>query len=440
MLTRKLGPRISRDRDPEKENINDPNDIREKSRDHDLIIDETDIPQSVLSAQGSSESLYIDTLSEIPMSLDKKSDEPSRESDADQFRLKTVDALEASSKSPQDDLYNELRRDLFKALPHNNCPRDSKIKSEPVSRLSLLSSALAKSPDVSQEPPPFITRSGLVSPIVSLSPSQAQSNADPPAGPSNPDCINTRIVLISGIPAYWNPQILYDIFAVHSVIQGTYIYDIRTEEGYRDGLLECASIEDAKRIIDLRTFPVGQVILTASPSVINTISDVLREYPRLYDPYGWQFAAAAAATATVTPSTYPLYPTPPPPHSSSWTSMPPHTYIPTGPSMNYHNFSIRSDSSFSEKLQSQQSGKRIFIKNLCSAIITTESDLRKMFEIYGTVIHTKLCQYEMNPAISFGFVTFASTESARRAVLDLDCKTVSGHQLQISYAVPRIRS
>jgi hypothetical protein len=288
--------------------------------------------------------------------------------------------------------------------------------------------------------PLSITKQGHVAELVStdLVPevepevsSEGKPDIQLPVGPLNPEPANTQIVLISGIPAYWNPQILYDVFVVYCVIQGTYIYDVRTEEGYRDGLLECARIEDAKRIIDQRTFTVGQIVLTAAPSVINRISDVLREYPRLYDPYSWQFAAAAAAAAGASP-TYPLYT----PYGPSWASSLP-TYIPTGPSMAYQPFSIRSDSSFSDKLQT---GKRIFIKNLSSSVIATESDLKKMFEVFGTVIHTKLCQYEVNPAISFGFVTFASPESARRAVQDLDRKTVSGHLLQISYAVPRVRS
>lgn len=384
--------------------------------------DEPNYPASEFaSADTSTQFVYIDTTTETSGDVSAVSKSPGEEDDSHNCSTKSVSMdnsadTDSPSESPssesslhetdfakEEKIYAQLRKELSVALPQAYSGRNSMVKSEPISRIEVTPASDTASlkltgPDQLEPPPAHLTT---------------------PIGPGHSGPPNTRVVLISSIPSYWNPQILYDIFAVYCTIQGTYIYDIRNDDGLRNGLVECADFEDAARIIVTSRFQFGQIILSAGPSVINKISDVLREYPRFYFPYGWPFA-----------SSYPLYP----PVGLSWSS--PAPFIPTGPSAHhaYQSFHMLSDS------DGHGLGRRIFIKNLNSRAVATENDLKRMFAIYGPVLQTKVCQYEKNPAISFGFVTFANQESARRAVADLDGMFVSGYILQISFAVPRVRS
>lgn len=78
----------------------------------------------------------------------------------------------------------------------------------------------------------------------------------------------------------------------------------------------------------------------------------------------------------------------------------------------------------------------LYVSNL--SFHTTEDDLRKLFEEFGTVTSAKvITDRETGRSRGFGFVEMSSTEDANKAITGLNGKDIEGRALSVSEARER---
>ncbi|MDD4614869.1 MAG: RNA-binding protein [Caldisericia bacterium] len=78
----------------------------------------------------------------------------------------------------------------------------------------------------------------------------------------------------------------------------------------------------------------------------------------------------------------------------------------------------------------------IYVGNL--SFDTQDSDLRSAFEAFGEVTTSSVIQDRMtNRSRGFGFVEMPNQEEARRAIQELDGKSLQGREIKASEAKPR---
>lgn len=80
----------------------------------------------------------------------------------------------------------------------------------------------------------------------------------------------------------------------------------------------------------------------------------------------------------------------------------------------------------------QRPGVKLHIGNLSES--TTEEQLRKLFEPYGTALHVILRQGEDGKCKGFGFIVLSTMEEAMLATKELQLKEVDGKPLSVSLA------
>ncbi len=78
----------------------------------------------------------------------------------------------------------------------------------------------------------------------------------------------------------------------------------------------------------------------------------------------------------------------------------------------------------------------IYVGNL--SFDTQDSDLRSAFEAFGEVTTASVIQDRMtNRSRGFGFVEMPNQEEAKRAIEELDGKSLQGREIKASEAKPR---
>jgi len=78
----------------------------------------------------------------------------------------------------------------------------------------------------------------------------------------------------------------------------------------------------------------------------------------------------------------------------------------------------------------------IYVGNL--SFDTQDSDLRSAFEAFGEVSSCNVIQDRMtNRSRGFGFVEMPNQEEARKAIEELDGKSLQGREIKASEAKPR---
>jgi RNA recognition motif-containing protein len=81
-------------------------------------------------------------------------------------------------------------------------------------------------------------------------------------------------------------------------------------------------------------------------------------------------------------------------------------------------------------------GKKLYVGNL--SYNTSDSELQKMFEEYGTVQSAQvIMDRDTGRSKGFGFVEMGSDEEARAAINGLSGKEVGGRALTVNEARPR---
>ncbi len=80
-------------------------------------------------------------------------------------------------------------------------------------------------------------------------------------------------------------------------------------------------------------------------------------------------------------------------------------------------------------------GNKIFVGNL--PFTTTSDELRKMFESFGEITEAQIIINKFSGrSKGFGFVTFASEESAAKAIAEMNDKEVGGRKIAVNEAKP----
>lgn len=74
--------------------------------------------------------------------------------------------------------------------------------------------------------------------------------------------------------------------------------------------------------------------------------------------------------------------------------------------------------------------KKLFVGNLSYQL--TEDELRQTFQGYGNIKEVKLIQNK-----GFGFVEFDSSESAQKALEELNGRELKGRKMRVELAKPR---
>jgi RNA recognition motif-containing protein len=83
-------------------------------------------------------------------------------------------------------------------------------------------------------------------------------------------------------------------------------------------------------------------------------------------------------------------------------------------------------------------GKKVFVGGLSWS--TGDSSLREAFEKYGSVDDAKVVSdRETGRSRGFGFVTFAETESVRKAIDGMDGRELDGRTLKVNEAEDKPR-
>jgi RNA recognition motif-containing protein len=78
----------------------------------------------------------------------------------------------------------------------------------------------------------------------------------------------------------------------------------------------------------------------------------------------------------------------------------------------------------------------IYVGNL--SFETAESDLRVLFEAYGTVDSVKIISDQFTGrSRGFGFIEMATHEEGTKAVQELDSKDLGGRALKVNEAKPK---
>lgn len=88
-----------------------------------------------------------------------------------------------------------------------------------------------------------------------------------------------------------------------------------------------------------------------------------------------------------------------------------------------------------EKLMGEKSKRftNVYVKNF-SDDIDTDEKLKDMFEVYGTVVSTRVMHDDNGKSKGFGFVSFEEPEMAEKAVQELNNKEVNGKTLYVGRA------
>ena len=78
----------------------------------------------------------------------------------------------------------------------------------------------------------------------------------------------------------------------------------------------------------------------------------------------------------------------------------------------------------------------IYVGNL--SFETVESDLRELFEAYGTVDSVKIISDQFTGrSRGFGFIEMATREEGTKALQELDSKDLGGRALKVNEAKPK---
>jgi hypothetical protein len=88
-----------------------------------------------------------------------------------------------------------------------------------------------------------------------------------------------HILRVAGIPDYWNPQTLFNVFSIYGLVDGTFIYDDKDEYGKRQGLVQMVWKEVARILYDdMKNMIIDNVIIQIFPSDLVSIQDVFSSY------------------------------------------------------------------------------------------------------------------------------------------------------------------
>ncbi len=80
----------------------------------------------------------------------------------------------------------------------------------------------------------------------------------------------------------------------------------------------------------------------------------------------------------------------------------------------------------------------IFVGNI--SFDATKEDLKKLFELYGSVADAKIMLGKKDKSRGYGFVDMPNEEEKIKAIADLNGKAYMGRELAVSVVVPKAKS